>query len=79
MKVGRGSAALRDAIGRTLSKMTRSFAARPAAGKPSKVVIATAASLRIDAGDAINFCSDAPGTDLAFQCRSGKVSEKRRK
>lgn len=41
----RGNAALRDAIGRTLNKMTRSFAARsfaarPAADKPDKVIIA---------------------------------------
>jgi uncharacterized protein YegL len=38
--VPRGSTALRDAIGRTLSKMTRSFAARPAEQKPTHIVIA---------------------------------------
>ena len=36
----RGSTALLDAIGRTLAKMTRSFAARPAETKPGKVIIA---------------------------------------
>ena len=118
----RGSTALRDAIGRTLSKMTRSFAARPPEQKPDKVIIAiltdglenaskeytqlhiadlitekraqgwefvflaanqdaiaTAIDLRIDVADAVNFTSDQAGTDLAFQCMSEKVSEKRRK
>ena len=36
----RGSTALRDAIGRTLSKMTRSFAARPAEQKPATIILA---------------------------------------
>ncbi len=36
----RGSTALRDAIGRTLTKMTRSFATRPPEQKPDKVIIA---------------------------------------
>ncbi len=36
----RGSTALLDAIGRTLAKMTRSFAARPDETKPGKVIIA---------------------------------------
>lgn len=36
----RGSTALLDAIGRTLSKMTRSFAARPDATKPGEVIVA---------------------------------------
>ena len=36
----RGSTALRDAIGRTVSKMTRSFAARPAEQKPVTIIIA---------------------------------------
>ena len=118
----RGSTALRDAIGRTISKMTRSFAARPDGTKPGKVIIAiltdghenasheytqkhiadlieakkelgwefvflaanqdalaTAADLRIDADDAMNFVSDQAGTAAAFQCMSDKVSEKRRK
>lgn len=35
----RGSTALRDAIGRTLSKMTRSFAARPAEQKPATIIV----------------------------------------
>lgn len=38
--IPRGSTALLDAIGRSMSKMTRSFAARPAAAKPAKVIIA---------------------------------------
>ncbi len=36
----RGSTALLDAIGRTLAKMTRAFAARPDETKPGKVIIA---------------------------------------
>ena len=118
----RGSTALRDAIGRTLSKMTRSFAARPAEQKPGTIILAiltdgeenasreysaqhiadlleakkelgwqfvflaanqdalaTAAGLRIDAADALNFVSDQAGTASAFRDLSDKVTEKRRK
>ena len=118
----RGSTALRDAIGQTLSKMTRSFAARPAEQKPATIIIAiltdgeenasreysaqhiadlieakkelgwqfvflaanqdaiaTAAGLRIDAADALNFVSTQAGTAAAFRDLSGKVTEKRRK
>jgi uncharacterized protein YegL len=118
----RGSTALRDAIGRTLSKMTRSFAARPAGQKPGNIIIAiltdgqenasreytgkhiadlieakkelgwqfvflaanqdaiaTAAALRIDADDALNFVCNEAGTAAAFMEMSVKVSEKRRK
>jgi len=38
--IPRGGTALLDAIGRTLSKMTRSFAARPAEQKPTRIIIA---------------------------------------
>ncbi len=38
--VPRGSTALLDAIGRTLKKMTASFAARPAEQKPDKIIVA---------------------------------------
>jgi len=38
--VPRGSTALLDAIGRTLKKMTTSFAARPAEKKPEKIIVA---------------------------------------
>lgn len=118
----RGSTALRDAIGRTLSKMTRSFAARPVEQKPATIIIAiltdgeenasheysaahiadlieakkelgwqfiflaanqdaiaTAAALRIDAADALNFVSNQAGTATAFRELSDKVMEKRKK
>ncbi len=120
--VPRGSTALLDAIGRTLAKMTRSFAARPPEQKPDKIIIAiltdglenasreytqkhiadlitekraqgwefvflaanqdaiaTATALRMDPADALNFSSDAAGTDIAFQSMSDRISEKRRK
>jgi hypothetical protein len=38
--VPRGSTALLDAIGRTLKKMTESFAARPAAERPATIIVA---------------------------------------
>lgn len=38
--VPRGSTALLDAIGRTLKKMTESFAARPAAARPDTIIVA---------------------------------------
>lgn len=38
--VPRGSTALLDAIGRTLKKMTTSFAARPAEKRPEKIIVA---------------------------------------
>ena len=38
--VPRGSTALLDAIGRTIKKMTVSFAARPAANRPDTIIVA---------------------------------------
>lgn len=38
--VPRGSTALLDAIGRTLRKMTTSFAARPAEKRPARIIVA---------------------------------------